>query len=293
MKAVCTPDLFTGDLNVPPLPFDEKAYKDKARLKIGYFKTDNWFEPCETSKRALNETIKKLEKAGHECVPFDPPTDGWYNYGLLVQINAAEGNFKSYLEALEGEDIILEYTTLVRSSNVPNWLRWILCTILDARRAHLLGSSRSGGISVFELWKKAADLLALREAWSNAFQAAELDAIVYPGFPIPAVPHGTSGDLTAAVSYMFLPNLLLWPAGVVPVTTVKEEEQHYRMEDLPVNQRDKFATMTAKLMEGSAGLPIGISVMTPAFQDEKCLRVMKEIEGLVDFKAEPTAFEKQ
>lgn len=292
MKAVCTPDLFAGDLNVPPLLFDDKAYRDTSKLKIGYFKTDGWYEPCATSKRALNDTITALEKAGHTCVPFEPPTDGWSNYQLLVGINGAEGNFKSYIEALEGEEIILEYTTLVRATNVPNWLRWILCRVLDERRAHLLGSSRSGGISVFELWKKTADLLALRQTWSDAFNKAQIDAIVYPGFPVPAFPHGVSADITAAHSYMFLPNLLLWPAGVVPVTTVKEDEQHYRMEDLPENQRDKQAKLTASLMEESAGLPISVSVMTPAFQDEKCLRVMREIESLVNFDKKPAAFER-
>jgi fatty acid amide hydrolase len=136
-------------------------------------------------------------------------------------------------------------------------------------------------------------LLDLRSKWADAFNEAGVDAIVYPGFPIPATPHGISGDLTAAVSYMFLPNLLLWPAGVVPVTTVRADEQHYRMEDLPENQRDKAAKMTAVLvMKGSEGMPLSVQVMTPAFQDEKCLRVMKEIESLVNFKARPTAFEK-
>lgn len=142
MEAVCTDDLFSGDLNVPPLPFNKKAYEDSSKLKIGYFKTDTWFDPCVTSKRALDETIDALNKAGHECVPFDMPTDGWANYGLLVSINGAEGNFKSFLEALEGEDVINEYSTLIRASSIPNWLRWILCKVLDKRRAHLLGSSR-------------------------------------------------------------------------------------------------------------------------------------------------------
>lgn len=142
MKAVCTPDLFAGDLNVPPLPFDGKAYEDISKLKIGYFKTDGWFDPCVTSKRALDETISALTKEGHTCVPFDMPTDGWWNYGLLVSINAAEGNFKSFLEALEGEEIINEYTTLITASGIPNWLRWILRKVLDKRRAYLLENSR-------------------------------------------------------------------------------------------------------------------------------------------------------
>ncbi|CAB9507550.1 Glutamyl-tRNA(Gln) amidotransferase subunit A [Seminavis robusta] len=294
MKAMCTPDLWESDLNVPPVPFKEEIYLDQqSKLKIGYFTTDGWFEPCATSKRALKETLDALTKAGHECVEFEPPTDGWHNYGLLVGINSAEGNFKSFLEALEGEECINEYSTLIRASNIPDWLRWILVRVLDKRRAHLLGSTRNGGISVFELWKRTAELLSLRSAWSDAVREAGVDALVYPGFPIPAAPHGISGDLTAAVSYMFMPNLLLWPSGVVPVTTVRTDEQHYRMEDLPLNQRDKAAKITAdRVMKNSEGMPLSVSVMTPAFEDEKCLRVMKEIERLVDFKAEPSAYKK-
>jgi len=132
----------------------------------------------------------------------------------------------------------------------------------------------------------------LRSNWSEAVRKADVDAIVFPGFPIPALPHGLSADLTAAVSYMFLPNLLMWPAGVVPVTTVRSDEQHYRVEDLPVDQRnDKAAKMVANLvMPGSKGLPMSVSVMTSAFQDEKCLRVVKEIERLVNFRERPSAY---
>jgi fatty acid amide hydrolase len=82
MKAMCTPALFASDLNVPPIPFNEAACHDRSTLKIGYFKTDGWFEPCATSKRALEETLEALTKAGHQCVEFVPPTDGWYGYGL-------------------------------------------------------------------------------------------------------------------------------------------------------------------------------------------------------------------
>ena len=144
---------------------------------------------------------------------------------------------------------------------------------------------------MFELWKLTADLLAFRAKWSDAVRDAGVDAIVYPALPIPAIPHGMSGDMTAAVSYMFVPNLLLWPAGAVPVTTVRPDEQHYRLEDLPENQRDKAASLTHDLvMKNSAGMPLSVSVMTPAFQDEKCLRVMKEVERIVRFTATPQAY---
>jgi fatty acid amide hydrolase len=80
LKAVLVPKLFERDINVPPIPFDTKQYESKAPLKIGYYETDDYFEPCPSAKRGLREAIQKLKEAGHEMVPFKPPTDGWFAY---------------------------------------------------------------------------------------------------------------------------------------------------------------------------------------------------------------------
>ena len=135
--------------------------------------------------------------------------------------------------------------------------------------------------------------MEMRSIWSDAFRDAGIDAILHPALPLPALPHGISGNITSAFSYMFLANMLLWPAGVVPVTVVQPDEQLYPKGDLPANQRDCLADLAGKVMENSAGLPMSVAVMTPAFQDEKCLRVMKEIERSVDFSAEPTAYKQE
>jgi fatty acid amide hydrolase len=132
--------------------------------------------------------------------------------------------------------------------------------------------------------------MEMRSIWSDAFREAGIDAILHPALPLPAMPHGLSGNLTSAFSYMFLANMLLWPAGVVPVTLVQPDEQQYPMQDLPPNQQDYLAALAEKVMQDSAGLPMSVAVMTPAFQDEKCLRVMKEVERAVGFSAEPTAY---
>ena len=36
-------------------------------------------------------------------------------------------------------------------------------------------------------------------------------------------------------------------------------------------------------MKGSVGLPVGVQVVAPCYEDEMCLRVMKEVEGAADF----------
>lgn len=288
MKTVWVPELFTADLAVTPLPFDEKAYQSKKKLRIGYFLDDGWFRPCQTSQRAVQEAVEGLRQAGHECMAFDMPTNGWDSYCLLVALNAGDGSFKAFLDALEGEPVVDEYATLIMAGKLPDFLRWIAVRLLDRRRSALLQQSRARGLSVREYWEKTADLASYRSQWVEAMQG--FDALVYPGMPIPALKHGTSADLTAAASYMFPASMLDWPTGAVPVTTIRPDEAHYPLEDLPVEQRDAIATMVQTTMEGSAGLPMGVSVMAPPHRDETCLYVMKEVERSVNFKATPQAY---
>ena len=130
----------------------------------------------------------------------------------------------------------------------------------------------------------------MRDKWTKAINDAGLDVIIHPALPTPALPHGISGDFTGAFSYTFIANMLLWPAGVVPVTTVRENEQHYRYEDIPSNQRDKMADLAATVMRGSKGLPINVAIMAPAFCDETCLKAMREVQKIAKFEEEPKAY---
>ena len=136
----------------------------------------------------------------------------------------------------------------------------------------------------------------MRTKWSNAVQEAHLDAVLHCAIPIPATRHGMSSQI-ACISYMLIGPMLLWPTGVLPVTTVREDEQHYYLkqgkdaeDQLPKQQRDHIARLTAQEMKESAGMPINISVLTPAYRDEACLRVMKEVERVVNFTEKPMAY---
>ena len=288
MKAVLVPEMFDNDVSLAPMTFDEKIYQSQDKLRIAYFVTDGWFEPCRTSRRAVRETIQGLEKAGHECVEMELPADGWDSYVLLCAINGADGSFKQFLDSLEGEEPIDSYKPIILATQIPDAIRWILVRLLDYRRATLLKQGTRSGISVREFWEKTADLAELRSKWADAMK--NYDAVIFPAMPIPAMKHGTSGELTGCVSYMFPASLLDWPSGAMPVTTVRPDEACYPMEELPETQRDHLAKLVQKTMEGSAGLPISVSVMSPAFRDETCLRVMREVERVVNFRVRPQAY---
>lgn len=68
-------------------------------------------------------------------------------------------------------------------------------------------------------------------------------------------------------------NFFDYNAGVVPVTVVRADEQNYRS-----IFNDKFNKCMQKCMKDSEGLPVAVQVISKPYEDERCLRVMRDIE---------------
>lgn len=69
------------------------------------------------------------------------------------------------------------------------------------------------------------------------------------------------------------------PAGVVPMTVVREDEQYY--EDKDQRNNDRAVSMAKEACRGSAGLPIGVQLVGWPNDEERVLRVMKELENAI------------
>lgn len=80
-------------------------------------------------------------------------------------------------------------------------------------------------------------------------------------------------------------NVIHLPAGVVPVTTVRDEEQYY--EDAGDHRRERIIAMAQEVCRQSAGLPIGVQLVGWPNDDERVLRVMKELEEAIGKSAIP------
>ncbi|CAM9904681.1 unnamed protein product [Pylaiella littoralis] len=298
MTALCSPEMWDGDKSIPRLPWDRKMAADGPGrpLKVGFFKTDHWFQPCAAIVRAVEEAAEGLRAAGHEVVPFEPPVSGWEIAKLYYGQMGAEGNMQRFVDSLQGEKMLPAYASLRQMAGLPNFLRpvlgWVLRNVLgDERRASILAITRNKGLSVRQYYEFVGGTFELRSKWEKAVTDAGLDAVMFPPVALPALPHGTSKDLTPAFTYAMLANLLHWPAGIVPVTLIRPEEEAYPIEDLPVNQRDVTARLARETLKGSAGLPVGVQVMTTPFTDELALHVMREVERAVKFDAVPDAAE--
>jgi fatty acid amide hydrolase len=130
----------------------------------------------------------------------------------------------------------------------------------------------AGAKSVSDYWQLTAQRTALRRAEFDAWNARSLDAVLCPPHVLPALPIGSSGDLTLTLSYMFRYVLLNFPAGVVPVSRVRDDETTW------MGPRGMFGDKCTDALRGSAGLPIGVQVVSRPYREDVALSVMAAIE---------------
>jgi fatty acid amide hydrolase len=131
-----------------------------------------------------------------------------------------------------------------------------------------------GEKTVAELWRLTAQRTLLRQQEFDAWNTARLDAVVCPPHVLPALPLGTSGDLTLTLAYMFRYVMLNFPCGIVPVTKVRADETTWPKDQL----QGMVGRKCAGVLKGSAGLPLGVQVVARPYREDVALTVMAAIE---------------
>uniref|UniRef100_A0A8C2WJE2 Fatty-acid amide hydrolase 1 n=1 Tax=Cyclopterus lumpus TaxID=8103 RepID=A0A8C2WJE2_CYCLU len=134
-------------------------------------------------------------------------------------------------------------------------------------------------LSVQNLWKQHAAVEDYIHETVSEWRRLNIDVLLCPMIG-PAFNFDYCGRITSVLSYTILYNLLTFPAGVVPVSTVtaedEEELRHY--EGIFKDHWDK---LFKQAVTGGEGLPVAVQCIALPWQDELCLRFMKEVEQLV------------
>ncbi|XP_043819122.1 fatty-acid amide hydrolase 1-like [Dromiciops gliroides] len=276
LRALLSEDMFHLDPTVPPVPFREGVYASTKPLRIGYYESDVYTMPSPSMKRAVLETKALLEAAGHTLVPFMP-----HNIAYVMETLTASGLFtdggKAFLEKFKGDSVDPCLGELIIILRLPNWMKGLLSIILRPllpRLATFLCSmkSRSAG----ELWKLHHEIEEYRHSVINQWKMLNLDVVLTPMLS-PALGINYPGKVTGAVSYTMLYNCLDFPAGVVPVTTVTQEDE----KDLQKYRGyfgDIWDLRLRKALKNSVGMPVAVQCVALPWQEELCLRFMREVE---------------
>ncbi|XP_068095694.1 vitamin D3 hydroxylase-associated protein-like isoform X2 [Hyperolius riggenbachi] len=279
MKAVLCDDLFQLDPTIPPVPFKDEIYKSTKRLTIGFYDTDGYFLPHPSMRRAVQETKALLEEAGHKLVPFSPPRIEYALNELCIRGFFADGG-KTLSEKFNvdivdphlKQQLFLWKAPAILKKIVAFFLRPVYPRIANHVEAH------SGTSSVKGLWKHYTAVKEYRNEFVSEWRKLGMDALLCPMLG-PAFNIGHPGKLFAGFSFTMLFNILNFPAGVLPVTNVtpedEEELKHYKG-----YFNDPWDQEVIKGMEGGVGLPVAVQCVALQWQEEQCLRLMKEVENV-------------
>nr|XP_048718592.1 vitamin D3 hydroxylase-associated protein-like isoform X2 [Caretta caretta] len=251
MKALLCDDMFRLDPTVPPLPFDEEVYSSSAPLRIGYYDGDGYFQPSPSMRRAVQETRKLLQEAGHTLIPFTPPRIDYVVDELFTRGLFSDGA-ANLLDKFKGDIVDPNLKSQISSYRLPTLVKRILALILKP--------------------------VAYRTEFIAKWRELELNVMLCPALG-PAFNKGYPGKLFAASSYTNLYNVLNFPAGVLPVTVVTEADEE-ELKNYRGHYSDPWDKRLREAVEGAVGLPVAVQCVALPWQEELCLRFMKEVETL-------------
>ncbi|OPJ76719.1 vitamin D3 hydroxylase-associated protein [Patagioenas fasciata monilis] len=278
MKALLCQEMFRLDPTVPPIPFNEEVYSSSAPLRVGYFDTDGYFPLPPCMRRAVQETQEALQAAGHQLVPFSPPRIHDV-MKLFLKTFFADGG-RAWLDVFTGNIVDPTLKSQVNSCKIPRLGKKLLALILKPlfpRLADYL-STLCGMRSVKEMWNHNHEIQAYRAEFIARWMELQLDVVLCPVLG-PAFNTGYPGKLLNAISSTMLYNLLNFPAGVVPVSMVTEADE----EELKLYRgccNDPWDRTLKQAVTGAVGLPVAVQCVALPWQEELCLRFMKEVETL-------------
>ncbi|KAM6455745.1 fatty-acid amide hydrolase 1-like [Liasis olivaceus] len=278
LRALLCNKMFHLDPTVPPLPFNEQVYTSSAPLRIGYYVNNSYSMLSPSMRRAVLETKELLEINGHVLVPFEPYHVNYFMNNLWAIGFFADGG-ATVLKSFEGEPEDPKLQPFLVVLKLPHWIQRVLSWIIRPIHIRLSRSLRNlHERSVEELWKYHLKVEEYCREFIAEWKRLELDVLLCPALG-PAFKSGFPGRIPEIISYNVLYNFLDFPAGVVPVTTAtKEDEEEFK--SFKGHFNDFGTKLLVKAVKESVGLPVAVQCVALPWQEELCLRFMKEVETL-------------
>ncbi|XP_021540118.1 LOW QUALITY PROTEIN: fatty-acid amide hydrolase 1-like [Neomonachus schauinslandi] len=251
MRALLSEDMHRLDPTVPFMPFREEVYSSNQPLRIGYCESDGFTQPTPSMARAMRLTSRLLQDAGHQVIPFSIPRVEYAVEHLFVGGLFADGG-ATLLEKIEGDIVDPCIKTMINTLRLPDPLKCFSAYILK--------------------------YIEYQQEFIAKWRCLDLDILLTRALT-PAFSTGHSSMALDVASYWSLYNVLNFPAGMVPVTavTLQDEEELAFYKGYYGDSCDKSFR---EAVQGSVGLPVAVQCVALPWEEELCLRFMKEVETL-------------
>lgn len=223
----------------------------------------------------MREAVELGERAGFVMVPVDVDISSIF-YSTVNAI--AAGSFVKHMQLLlHGEQIIEDYRNILLKDKLPAFLVELVgwFSNKDPRRFRRLVNATINS-TMRQLVQSLAAVEAEKRKYEAIMIAERLDAWLLPTGALPAILHGQAAHLLGSVTYAMFFNVLHLPAGAVPVTRVRADEEAFAC-----GFEDQAAAQGRLAMQRAAGLPVGVQVGCRPFRDELLLSIMRRFEAVL------------
>jgi len=272
MEALAPQRLRRWDDDQILLPVRDPSDVDVSGLTIGVYEDDGVFTPADSVRRAVREAADALSKAGARVVTYSPP-ESWEMVDTYFGLLSSDG-FTTALGRLDGDGITQQLRTVAQSARLPGGVRRLAGRALSLAGEHRVArlAGAFGEKSVTRYWQLVSQRNRLMLAEQRAWRRQGLDVVLAPPVVTPAALQEGCHDWSLGAWHTMRYNLLNRPAGVVPVSTVRADEQSR------TRLGDRLDRKAASFEAGSAGLPLGVQVIGPKWHEHRVLAVMQAIE---------------
>mmetsp|Transcript_40883 Transcript_40883/g.63820 ORF Transcript_40883/g.63820 Transcript_40883/m.63820 type:complete len:341 (+) Transcript_40883:810-1832(+) len=300
---VITTSKCNNDALMASIPWDVEQLTSRRKLKIGYYVADGFLPSTPACARAVREAAERLRAEGHIVIPFKPP-DSITGLKLFFSLLTADGGIKvqSYLKDEQLDESLKAFVQGLENNR--SWWRYQY----DLWKLNAKGFKRLAALkswtkqrTVADLWNLQGERRKYQHEWHDAIQNQGLDAFLCPAHAMVAPDPKVVAYSGSTLCYTQIFNVLDFPAGTVPVSSVTVEDE-VAMQDWPMNVlRDQFGdrvedliasdeifgrqddileTVIRNTMRDSSGLPLSVQVVGLPWKDEVCLQIMHELERL-------------
>lgn len=213
-------------------------------------------------------------------MPYTPLKTSYAFTELMIKGLVGDGG-DTLLENMRGGPIDPTIKDQLLFSYFPKRLRKMASFLLAplSPRFHAIGESLAGCGSIKNLWKHHGAVQDYINETIAEWKRCNIDVLLCPIFG-PGFNLMYCGKITPILSYTSIYNLLTFPAGVVPVTTVTREDEE-QMKNYKGFNQDQADVYFKQAVSGGVGLPVSVQCVSLPWQDELCLRFMKEVDNLV------------
>ncbi|KAG6854260.1 hypothetical protein C0991_008953 [Blastosporella zonata] len=262
----------SNEQSIAPIPYREVQLP--AKLRFGYYTSDEYAKAAPACQRAVLETVEALRKKGHDCIEFNVPGDLRMcslntvseAFNIFVGLTAADG-YKQLISHLGPDPKETSLWLATSGPKLPSFLRTLA----------------AWGVETFLGDKIFANIIRAARVWNQY----GFDGIIAPVQALPQLPHGGCDNFSALAAATILYNVLDHPAGCLPLTHVDPSKDQITPEWI-AGAGHGSTYLENGIYHGktplydpvqSAGMPVGIQVVGKKWEEEKVLAMMHVIDS--------------